>query len=287
MSPLVRNILLYLMVFAMAPLAVHCDCNCGGGSQGTTQVGNSSSSPGTGPTVVVGKADQTNQESQVTLPLAVFGPDENSLAGASVDVSVNDTFSSHVTALENYDATNQEVVFTVEDIQEGDVISLTVRKSDGTYETFSATVSNTEDAIAVSSESGDVTDLPPIDVETDVDPSCTPPENNIAEQLVQELCSKMSSCVNFLSSGLCQEGIFLLTTLSEDLGLIGGISLQEISNQLDRCEVNLAAGIVFQDCLDDIDAISCGEVSGAYSISSPTNFSGVKDLLPSSCQNIF
>lgn len=143
---------------------------CAAGGQGTTIVGNTTSS-----SITVGKL--AGDEATVTIPLSVFettptisaeatgrfltgsssaSASSSSLSGATIDIEINGvTTNEGVSAEDNYDESSESVIFTLSSLEDGDQITFIIHKNDGTTASFSGTVSASEETTAAS-DSGSV-----------------------------------------------------------------------------------------------------------------------------------
>ncbi len=116
---------------------------------GTTSVGNP-----TGSVITIGKL-AADGKSTITIPLAVFGDSETDLTDATIDVLVNGTIKyDDLDPASYYHASSETVSFTVPDLSSGDVLTFDITVA-GDTTTYEGTVSDTADAEAASTSSGD------------------------------------------------------------------------------------------------------------------------------------
>lgn len=84
-----------------------------------------------------------------SMPLALFGDDETSLSNVTIDVAVNETtVETDISAVDNFNDTTQAVEVDVADLEDGDTVAFDVHFPTGTTDTYSGTVSATEDSSA-------------------------------------------------------------------------------------------------------------------------------------------
>jgi len=107
-------------------------------NQGTTIVGNTSSSPAQ-QTISIGKL--SSGSATITIPLIVFGDSTDDLTGATIDVKVNDEITiDGINAANYYNGVLQAVAFVLSSLRDGDVLQFLIRRSDGTTVTFTGAV---------------------------------------------------------------------------------------------------------------------------------------------------
>ncbi|MBU0505463.1 hypothetical protein KJ708_05690 [bacterium] len=258
-------------------------CSCGG--SGTTQVGNSG--PDATSTVTVGKMSEGGN-AMVYVSLGIIGEDENDLVDTTIDVAVNgETESEGLEALGYYDSDEAQVAIPVKDVSEGDIITITIHKSDDTYEVYKSTVSSIGDSTSILESAGvDIGDEGTSGTDPDPEP------DNAVTDIKEALCDEVTACISYVSDSLCLAGLNLLTNLTDEFGVTGsGTALT-----LEELELAVEAGTYTSDdtalaqCLTDIEDLSCSEIQSAYSIYNPTNFDDLEDLIPSgtdTCGGVF
>lgn len=145
-------------LFLLLTLTFFVSCS----NKGSTTVGNPAPSS-EGQKVMVSQL--VSGTSTVTIPLSVFGDTVTDVTGATVDLDVNEIrVISDLPAEDNFDSTQQSVIFDVGSLENGDDVDIFVTKNDAEKISFSARVSDTEAAtaneIGLSSLSGTVTGHP-------------------------------------------------------------------------------------------------------------------------------
>ncbi|EKD51048.1 MAG: hypothetical protein ACD_62C00357G0002 [uncultured bacterium] len=260
-----------------------CRCDCGG--SGTTQVGNSSP---TDPIVTVTISKISEDDSlTIYIPLSVIGTNTSSLVETTNDIVINgEEYASDLTALTYYDSANEQVTLEVLNMVDGDQIVITINKPDDTFETYAATASTASDATAILTDSGVIQN------EAVPEPEPDPDTYTAASTLVATLCAEITACVPELSEFVCLIGVGIAPNLSGYFGVDGAdaaLSLAELETAINEGtytanEDNLA------QCVVDLEAITCAEIIGAYSLDDPVNFEGLTNLIPTdpaSCPDVF
>lgn len=117
---------------------------------GSTIAGNPNLNGGQ-PVVTMGKL--TDGKVMVTMPLDVFGASSDDVAGATVDIRRNgSSYFSGLAATDYYVDSHQAVIFYLSNLAAGDEMEFDVARVDGQEDTYSGTVSDTEDTYAIDEE---------------------------------------------------------------------------------------------------------------------------------------
>lgn len=126
-----------ILIFLVFLTLVHC------GGKGSTQVGNPApTTTGQPVTMTALYAGSTT----VTVALTVFGTSEADLVGAAIDVEVNDILRiNDLPASEHFSSAKSAVIFDVDNLEEGDVLKLNIKKSSSEVVSFKGSVSATSD----------------------------------------------------------------------------------------------------------------------------------------------
>lgn len=115
--------------------------HCGG--KGSTQVGNPTPTTTGQPVTMTALYDGSTT---VTVALLVFGTSEVDLSGAVIDVEVNDILRMNdLSASEHFSSSKSAVIFDVDNLEEGDVLKLDIKKSSSEVVSFKGTVSASSD----------------------------------------------------------------------------------------------------------------------------------------------
>ncbi len=125
-----------------------CDaCSCSTNS-GTTITGN--------PTlpITIGRVSDAG-ESEVSIPLEVFGESEDVLDVSSVDIYVNSELrTANLSPSDDYDPSTEAVELTIGDLVDGDEITFIINNSVDEY-TYVGTASTAADTEAISTDAGE------------------------------------------------------------------------------------------------------------------------------------
>jgi hypothetical protein len=260
-------------------------CDCGGG--GTTQVGNPSESTST--TVTAGKLD--GDDTTVQVSLAVVG-DEDDIEDTSFNINVNDTeYATDLAAADYYNSETETFDIPLTGISEGDVIQIIILKADGTFEKYEMTASITSEATGTLTDSGDQSELEEEEEEeeeeTDVETA--------ADEIVEAACEQILDCLD--SSSLfgqifCEVVLLDVEGMANQFGIDSSSSIStmnELSDAVNATTVTVTEANKTQ-CLTDIAAVSCDDVSNSIDTDDLSDLSGVVDLIPTdagSCPDVF
>lgn len=117
--------------------------------------------------------------------------------------------------------------------------------------------------------------------------------NNFATQMIDSICSKLSTCYPSLTSSSCQSGVLAVTNVGSSLGLPSGTTstLQNIVDEENAGTIT-PQSTAANRCISDIQSLTCGSstVGGAYSSGTAANFNRVYTLLSASsasCAGVF
>jgi len=118
------------------------------------------------------------------------------------------------------------------------------------------------------------------------------PDATTAEQVLDQVCSKLTECFTTLDDTSCEEGVLETDNIDDDLGLDVSFESYEaiINAELDGTIVPIAEAAT--TCLAELSALSCSDptVQSAYSSASPANFTNVHSMIPDgedSCEGVY
>lgn len=124
---------------------------CAQENKGSTEVGNPTPTTSPSEKITIGKLSEDGK-SAISIPLTIFGATENDLEGATIIISVNGEVKHTVSPSPFFHESEQVVKFLLSWLAKDNQLSFEINKKDGTSETYSGTVSDTEDTIATLEE---------------------------------------------------------------------------------------------------------------------------------------
>lgn len=218
--------------------------------------------------ITIGKL---NSESKaiITIPLSLFGDDENDLNGATIDISVNNiALVSGLDPTDYFNSSKQVVEFILSDLADDDELSFLITKKDSSTKTFTGTVSDTAASEATESST------------------------STTARLANTICDKLTECNPSLTASDCQEGVLGDDQLSNQFGGPetdgSGTPFSDLENLIDDGSVTVNNSDL-ESCINILENLACSsdEVTGAWDSSDPTTFSNVENMITPSCETVF
>ncbi len=236
-------------------------------SNGTTTVGNP-----TGSTKVTFGA-LASGVSRIQVPIGVFGTTAN-LSSSSIEVIKNGSNAGSINPAQSFNTTSNAVVFNISALTASDVVSIIVATDTSTRSVYASTVgSATREREAINCAS----------------------TTNAAIQLVCGVCERITSCNEELTMSSCIAGIISddQVQLDDEFGvpvLENSISMEAVVEGVES-STYVASTTYLDQCLNDLNALSCSEVDLGYSSADPENFDNVENFIPgedeTSCGLVF
>lgn len=234
-------------------------------SAGTTAVGNAGgSTQSTLMAISIGAIDDDG-DADVSIPLEIFGDSTDDVDDATVDVDRNgERYVRGLDASSYYNQVAAAVRFTMTDLSDGDVITITINLETGDDTVFLGTVST---AAAAEALSGTITEI------------------------ITTLCSALTTCFDTAAYDTCTEELFDTEQLDDELFTAAAeipensVSLEEIQSGLDDGTYT-ADATVLEACVDELSAKTCEELTSGFSESSPSDFENIENVFGSSCDDL-
>ena len=224
----------------------------GGCGSGTTSVGN--------PNVInIGKVE--NNATTVTIPLDSLGIRESDLAGVTISVLKNLDPFSEVSAVAKFDPEKNAIIFQVSPVIIGDNISLTIKGLPQGEVVYSSVLSDQEQKQAT------------LDCKN---------STNEAVLLACASCDAIIECEPSVQQANCLSHLIQSFQLADEFSVPvpeNSISFQSVVDGVED-KTYVADQAQFNQCLLDLEALSCADISTGYSINDPDNFEGVENFIP-------
>ncbi|MCB1214286.1 MAG: hypothetical protein KDK66_02295 [Deltaproteobacteria bacterium] len=123
--------------------------------------------------------------------------------------------------------------------------------------------------------------------------ACNTDTTNGAEQLSQSICNRIVSCTTTISCADCNTGLNNSDQLTDEFGLPfndGDITFGEVISQVDSGSLSIQSSEL-NNCLTDINNLTCDDISGGFSESFPNNYQNIENFIPegpdNSCPLVF